>query len=67
MKLEARNGCRSRIIALLGFQGAAALDIAGPHEVFALAGRPADGDAAAPYRLRAAAADIPASPGGHTP
>lgn len=51
MKLEARNGCRSRIIALLGFQGAAALDITGPHEVFALAGRPADGDAAAPYRL----------------
>ena len=42
---------KTRTIVLLGFEGAAALDITGPHEVFALSSRLALGDSVPPYRL----------------
>lgn len=42
---------RKRIIALLGFEGAAALDITGPYEVFAMASRLAQENGTPPYRL----------------
>jgi len=41
----------TRTIVLLGFEGCAALDISGPHEVFALSSHLAPRDAAPPYRL----------------
>jgi transcriptional regulator GlxA family with amidase domain len=41
----------SRTIVLLGFEGATALDITGPYEVFALSSRLAQGDSVPPYRL----------------
>jgi transcriptional regulator GlxA family with amidase domain len=45
------NTTRSRTIALLGFEGAAALDITGPHEVFALSSHLAQDQSVPPYRL----------------
>jgi transcriptional regulator GlxA family with amidase domain len=42
---------KTRTIVLLGFEGAAALDITGPHEVFALSSHLALGDSFPPYRL----------------
>jgi transcriptional regulator GlxA family with amidase domain len=42
---------KTRTIVLLGFEGAAALDITGPHEVFALSSRLALGESVPPYRL----------------
>lgn len=42
---------KTRTIALLGFEGAAALDLTGPHEVFALSTRLAVNDSVSPYRL----------------
>jgi transcriptional regulator GlxA family with amidase domain len=42
---------KTRTIVLLGFEGATALDITGPHEVFALSSRLALGDSVPPYRL----------------
>ena len=41
----------SRTIVLLGFEGAAALDIIGPHEVFALSSHLAQANSDPPYRL----------------
>lgn len=41
----------TRTILLLGFEGAAALDLTGPHEVFALATRLTEGRSVPPYRL----------------
>ncbi len=41
----------TRTILLLGFEGCAALDLSGPHEVFALCSHLAPRDAAPPYRL----------------
>ncbi|TKB75216.1 MAG: GlxA family transcriptional regulator [Nitrospira sp.] len=42
---------KTRTIVLLGFEGAAALDITGPHDVFALSSRLAQGDSVPPYQL----------------
>lgn len=47
----AKNKKRSRTIVLLGFEGAAALDITGPHEVFALSSHLAQDRSTPPYRL----------------
>ena len=41
----------TRTIVLLGFEGCAALDISGPHEVFALASYFMPNDAPPPYRI----------------
>lgn len=41
----------TRTILLIGFEGAAALDLTGPHEVFALSTRLAERRSAPPYRL----------------
>lgn len=42
---------KTRTIALLGFEGCAALDLSGPHEVFALASYLAPSGTPPPYRL----------------
>lgn len=42
---------KPRMIVLLGFDGATALDITGPHDVFALSSHLAQGDSVPPYRL----------------
>ena len=42
---------KTRTIALLGFEGCAALDLTGPHEVFALSSYLAPSGAPPPYRL----------------
>ncbi len=42
---------RTRTIVLLGFDGCAALDLSGPHEVFALTSHLAPRGSAPPYRL----------------
>ncbi|MDH4237172.1 MAG: GlxA family transcriptional regulator [Nitrospira sp.] len=42
---------QTRTILLLGFEGAAALDLIGPHEVFALSSHLAPSGSAPPYRL----------------
>jgi transcriptional regulator GlxA family with amidase domain len=41
----------TRTILLLGFEGAAALDLTGPHEVFAISSRLAPAGSPPPYRL----------------
>lgn len=41
---------KTRTIVLLGFEGCAALDLSGPHEVFALASHLAPAGSAPPYR-----------------
>jgi transcriptional regulator GlxA family with amidase domain len=42
---------KTRTIVLLGFEGCAALDITGPHEVFALSSHLAPSDTPPPYQL----------------
>jgi transcriptional regulator GlxA family with amidase domain len=42
---------KTRLVVLIGFDGVAALDITGPHEVFALAAKLSQSNAKAPYRL----------------
>ena len=42
---------KPRMILLLGFEGATALDITGPHEVFALSSHLAQSESLPPYRL----------------
>lgn len=51
MNTETDNTCKTRLVALIGFEGAAALDITGPHEVFALATHLSQDNAEPPYRL----------------
>jgi len=51
MKTDSDNTCNTRLVALIGFEGAAALDITGPYEVFALASRLSQGKAEPLYRL----------------
>jgi transcriptional regulator GlxA family with amidase domain len=51
-RLAARKPKRTtRTILLLGFEGCAALDLVGPHEVFSLSSHLAPGGSTPPYRL----------------
>lgn len=51
MNTKTDNTCKTRLVAIIGFEGAAALDITGPHEVFAMATHLAQDKAKPPYRL----------------
>jgi transcriptional regulator GlxA family with amidase domain len=51
MKPESDNIGTTRLVVLIGFDGAAALDITGPHEVFALATYLSQSHAEPPYRI----------------
>ena len=48
---QTKKMSRTRTIALLGFDGVAALDITGPYEVFSLPGHLAPDKSAPPYRI----------------